>query len=42
MGMLDADLPTVDGEGFIGAPRKPGLGYEIDPNAVESLTLQRF
>jgi len=42
MGMLDADLPTVDGEGFIGAPRKPGLGYEIDPNAVENLTLQRF
>jgi L-alanine-DL-glutamate epimerase-like enolase superfamily enzyme len=42
MGMLDADLPIVDGEGFIGAPHKPGLGYDIDRDAVENLTLQRF
>jgi L-alanine-DL-glutamate epimerase-like enolase superfamily enzyme len=40
MGM--ADLPTIDGKGFIAAPQKPGLGYAIDPDAVENLTLQRF
>ena len=42
MGMLAADLPVVDHEGFIGAPLKPGLGYDIDRDAVENLTLQRF
>jgi L-alanine-DL-glutamate epimerase-like enolase superfamily enzyme len=42
MGMLDADLPIVDDEGFINAPHKPGLGYDIDRDAVEDLTLQRF
>ena len=42
MGMLDADLPIVDAEGFIPAPHKPGLGYDIDRDAVENLTLQRF
>jgi L-alanine-DL-glutamate epimerase-like enolase superfamily enzyme len=42
LGMLDADLPIVDGEGFIEAPPKPGLGYDIDRDAVENLTLQRF
>jgi hypothetical protein len=30
MGMLNADLPIVDSEGFIGAPHKPVLGYDID------------
>ena len=40
--MLDADLPIVDGEGYIEAPHKPGLGYDIDRDAVENLTLQRF
>jgi len=42
MGMLDADLPIVDGEGFIHAPHKPGLGYDIDRDAVENLTVARF
>jgi L-alanine-DL-glutamate epimerase-like enolase superfamily enzyme len=42
MGMLAADLPIVDSEGFIGAPQKPGLGFDIDRDAVEDLTLQRF
>ena len=42
MGMADADLPVVDGEGFIPAPRKPGLGYAIDRDKVENLTIQRF
>jgi L-alanine-DL-glutamate epimerase-like enolase superfamily enzyme len=37
MGMLDADPPVVDSEGFIEVPHKPGLGYDIDRNAVEDL-----
>jgi L-alanine-DL-glutamate epimerase-like enolase superfamily enzyme len=32
----------VDHEGFLLVPEKPGLGYDIDPNAVDDLTLQRF
>jgi L-alanine-DL-glutamate epimerase-like enolase superfamily enzyme len=40
MGM--ADLPTIDATGFIAAPQKPGLGYAIDHDAVDTLTLQRF
>jgi L-alanine-DL-glutamate epimerase-like enolase superfamily enzyme len=35
-------LPIVDHDGFIGAPQKPGLGFDIDREAVEDLTLQRF
>lgn len=40
MGM--ADLPAIDDKGFIAAPQKPGLGYAIDRDAIENLTLQRF
>jgi L-alanine-DL-glutamate epimerase-like enolase superfamily enzyme len=40
MGM--ADLPTIDRKGFIAGPCKPGLGYDIDRDAVENLTLQRI
>lgn len=40
MGM--ADLPTIDEKGILAAPTKPGLGYGIDPDAVDKLTLQRF
>jgi L-alanine-DL-glutamate epimerase-like enolase superfamily enzyme len=42
IGMLGADLPIVDHEGLIGAPQKPGRGFDIDREAVEDLTLQRF
>jgi L-alanine-DL-glutamate epimerase-like enolase superfamily enzyme len=42
MGMATADLPEVDDRGYLAGPQKPGLGYEIDPDAVENLTLQRF
>jgi hypothetical protein len=42
MGMTTDDLPTVNDRGYIPAPRKPGLGYEIDRDAVDNLTLQRF
>jgi L-alanine-DL-glutamate epimerase-like enolase superfamily enzyme len=35
-------LPVIDGEGFIPAPRKPGLGYAIDRDKVGNLTIQRF
>jgi L-alanine-DL-glutamate epimerase-like enolase superfamily enzyme len=37
-----ADLPTIDAEGFVAAPQKPGLGYAIDRDAVDNVTLQRF
>jgi hypothetical protein len=37
-----ADVPTIDGKGFIAAPQKPGPRLRIDPDAVENLTLQRF
>jgi L-alanine-DL-glutamate epimerase-like enolase superfamily enzyme len=40
MGM--ADLPTIDADGFIAGPTKPGLGYDIDHDAVDNLTLQRM
>ena len=39
MGM--ADLPTIDERGFIAAPQKPGLGYDIDRDEVDNLTLKR-
>jgi L-alanine-DL-glutamate epimerase-like enolase superfamily enzyme len=39
MGM--ADLPTIDAKGFIAAPQKPGLGYAIDPDKIDELTLKR-
>ncbi len=42
MGMAAEDLPKVDDRGYIAAPQKAGLGYEIDRDAVENLTLQRF
>ncbi|MDT5211767.1 MAG: hypothetical protein QOK18_6 [Mycobacterium sp.] len=42
IGMLGADLPIVDHDDLIGAPQKPGLGFDIDREALEDLTLQRF
>ena len=42
LGIGMADLPTVDDRGYISAPQKPGLGYDIDRDKVEDLTLQRF
>jgi L-alanine-DL-glutamate epimerase-like enolase superfamily enzyme len=33
---------TIDDRGYIAAPQKPGLGYDIDRDKVEDLTLQRF
>jgi L-alanine-DL-glutamate epimerase-like enolase superfamily enzyme len=36
-----ADLPTIDAKGFIAAPQKPGLGYDIDRDKIEELTLKR-
>ena len=40
MGM--ADLPEIDSDGFLLAPRKAGLGYAIDPDEVVNLTLLRL
>jgi L-alanine-DL-glutamate epimerase-like enolase superfamily enzyme len=42
LGMGMADLPTIDADGFIAGPTKPGLGYDIDHDAVDNLTLQRM
>jgi L-alanine-DL-glutamate epimerase-like enolase superfamily enzyme len=42
MGMAHSDLPTVDAEGYIAGPHKPGIGYDIDCDEVDNLTLQRF
>ena len=42
IGMAAEDLPKVDDRGYISAPQKPGLGYAIERDAVENLTLQRF
>jgi hypothetical protein len=42
LGIGMADLPTIDDKGYISAPQKPGLGYDIDRDKVEELTLQRF
>ncbi len=42
LGIGMADLPTIDDRGYIPAPQKPGLGYDIDRDKVEDLTLQRF
>jgi L-alanine-DL-glutamate epimerase-like enolase superfamily enzyme len=42
LGIGMADLPTIDDRGYISAPQKPGLGYDIDPDKVDDLTLQRF
>ena len=37
MGM--ADVPTINKDGYIEAPTNPGLGYRIDRDAIENLTL---
>jgi L-alanine-DL-glutamate epimerase-like enolase superfamily enzyme len=37
-----ADVPTVDTDGYVEAPTNPGLGYRIDRDAIENLTLNVF
>jgi L-alanine-DL-glutamate epimerase-like enolase superfamily enzyme len=37
-GMIDVIKPTADG--FVEAPTKPGLGYEVDMDEIERLTVQ--
>ncbi|MGA1995484.1 MAG: enolase C-terminal domain-like protein [Bryobacteraceae bacterium] len=34
------DHIRIAGDGYVDAPSKPGLGYEIDRNALDKLTLQ--
>jgi L-alanine-DL-glutamate epimerase-like enolase superfamily enzyme len=41
LGIGMADLPTIDERGYIPAPQKPGLGYDIDRNKIDDLTLRR-
>ncbi|MFJ3305064.1 hypothetical protein ACIPSA_18455 [Streptomyces sp. NPDC086549] len=40
MGM--ADVPRVGKDGYLEAPKNPGLGYRIDRDAIENLTLKVF
>ncbi|MFI9273515.1 mandelate racemase/muconate lactonizing enzyme family protein [Kitasatospora sp. NPDC052896] len=40
MGM--ADVPRVDEDGYLEAPKHPGLGYRVDRDAIENLTLEVF
>ncbi|MGW7541782.1 mandelate racemase/muconate lactonizing enzyme family protein [Streptomyces sp. NPDC054770] len=40
MGM--ADIPTIGADGCLEAPTRPGLGYRIDRDAVENLTVKVF
>jgi hypothetical protein len=41
MRIKDVQLSILRSE-LDATPRKPGLGYDIDRDAVENLTLQRF
>jgi L-alanine-DL-glutamate epimerase-like enolase superfamily enzyme len=41
LGIGMADLPTIDDTGYIAAPQKPGLGYDIDRDKIDDLTLKR-
>jgi len=44
-GMLDLcmkDVARIDQDGFIHAPAKPGLGYDIDWDAVEKNTVRTY
>ncbi|MCW2850022.1 MAG: hypothetical protein JWR90_3996 [Marmoricola sp.] len=43
LGLMDqgmADVITPDADGYVTAPTKPGLGYELDWAAIADLTLQ--
>ena len=31
---------TIDEDGYVAAPTKPGLGYEVDMGEIERLTLR--
>ena len=39
LGIGMADLPTINEHGYISAPEKPGLGYDIDRDEIDKLTL---
>jgi L-alanine-DL-glutamate epimerase-like enolase superfamily enzyme len=42
---LDFGMKTVietDKDGFVHAPTAPGLGYEVDWNAIDASTIQEF
>jgi L-alanine-DL-glutamate epimerase-like enolase superfamily enzyme len=41
LGIGMADLPTINDDGYISAPQKPGLGYDIDRDEIDKLTLKR-
>ena len=41
LGIGMADLPTINENGYTAGPQKPGLGYEIDRDKIDNLTLKR-
>jgi L-alanine-DL-glutamate epimerase-like enolase superfamily enzyme len=41
LGIGMADRPTINENGYISAPQKPGLGYDIDRDKIDDLTLKR-
>lgn len=41
LGIGMADLPTINEKGYIAGPQKPGLGYDIDRDKIDNLTLKR-
>jgi L-alanine-DL-glutamate epimerase-like enolase superfamily enzyme len=42
LGIGMADLPTINKSGYIPGPQKPGLGYDIDRDKIDNLTLKRY
>ena len=36
------DSVKIDSEGYVNAPTKPGLGYEIDEDAIADLTVREI
>lgn len=44
-GILDhgmADVMWIDGDGYVDAPTKPGLGYDLDEDAIADLTVREI
>ncbi|MFD3492275.1 hypothetical protein ACFWWB_17145 [Streptomyces sp. NPDC058690] len=42
LGMGMAEMPSVNKDGYLEAPKNPGLGYRIDRDAIENLTMKVF
>jgi L-alanine-DL-glutamate epimerase-like enolase superfamily enzyme len=45
LGVLDLgmkDVITIDQDGFVAAPTRPGLGYRLDADVIERITLEEL